>query len=90
MAVANQWLIDIYTPKVKDGEKFLMIKTADLVEAMKRLNPSELKLYVYLANIKDGYRGWELSSKAVTKMFSFSDKTYDRARDGLVNKGYLV
>lgn len=88
-SVPNQFLITIKKTPVT-GSTYLQIKKDEWIAASRVLTPSGFQLFLYLANIQNGYKDWELSKVAVSKEFGFSGKTYDRAKANLIEHGYLV
>lgn len=91
MAVPNQLIVTIVKTPIEKGkgQSFLSILSNEWIAASRSLSPSGFQLYLYLADKQNGYH-WELSKVAITKTFGFSDKTYDRAKKELMEKGYLI
>ena len=87
---ANQKTITIKREVVKKGENnFLTIKFENINRAMKELSGNGFKVYVYLCENKDGYK-FDLSTAALEKATGVPAKNFNRTREELVQKGYLI
>lgn len=89
MPSPNQFFINIDSSPVT-GTKYLTIQNDEWQEASRILSPSGFQLYLYLASIQHGYKGWELSKEHATKLLGFSSKTYARAVADLQENHYLT
>lgn len=78
----NQKVIQIH--RAKNGISF-----AANYEAMKILTPNAYVLFMYLL-MHENNRVWALSSKDVYEKTTLTEKTYPKAVQELINKGYLT
>lgn len=65
-----------------------MVKWADVLKASKELTANGMKLYLYLAKNQDGYNFY-FSSADFCQTYDITDRTFRRAREELIEKGYL-
>lgn len=86
---ANQYLYLITKKREKKEDIFLMLSWNQYLKAANTLSASGLKLYMYLAKNKDGYKFY-FSPKDFMEKFNISDRTYRNAKNELMEKGYLI
>ena len=89
MSVPNQRIIYIKRISADTRKDFFKIGHKQLNKVANDLGGNAFKLYIYIANNKNGYN-LELSSKDFIQWSGTSDSTYDRAFKELKEKGYLV
>lgn len=88
--VPNQLFGKIHKPKYKkEGIKFMYIGINEIREAAINLTPSALKLYLYFAENEDEWQ-FNLSPKNFQKVYGVAESTYRKAKQELVDKGYIV
>lgn len=87
----NQKTITIHRNRVSgtEGETFLAISRTTLEEAARDLTGNELKLYLFLASDKDGFRR-AFSPKYFGITYGVSADTARKLVIQLIKKGYLV
>ena len=83
----NQKLIIV--KKSACDNNFLQVNNDEWSYACKELKDSTFKLYIYLASNRNGYQ-IALSPAAANNATGISKKSYYRAVDELLEKGYLV
>lgn len=71
------------------GDVYFMVRWADVLKASKELTANGMKLYLYLAKNQDGYNFY-FSSADFCRTYDISDRTFRRAREELMEKGYLL
>lgn len=72
-----------------EGEPFIMLEQKDMWQAVKSLTFSAYKLYLYINQNCDDFEFW-LSPKHVQEITGMSKSSFDRAKNELKEKGYLV
>ena len=95
MSVSNQYIIQNfeYEPCSDKNSKeyYAKINLLALQHAMDDLGTlNALKLWLYLSKNKVGYKHLELSSKDCTNNWGLGSSQFSKARDTLIDKGYLV
>ena len=83
----NQRFVEIQKEELEKGE-FASFSVQSMSEAMNTLSSGALKLYLYFIMNKNGYSFW-LSKSHCCKVCGMSARTYFRAVDELIKKGYL-
>lgn len=85
----NQDHITIYKELCDTTHPYAKINSAALKDAINELTPSELTLWLELANHphKDT---WWLSNQYFFNEYAMARATYFKAKAGLIEKGYLV
>lgn len=66
-----------------------MVGIKNIRKAAKELSPAALKLYLYFVENQDNYF-FHLSPKDFCIAYDVSESTYRRAKDELIQKGYIV
>lgn len=95
MSVSNQFIIQNfeYEPCSDKSPKeyYTKINLLALQHAMEDLGAlNALKLWLYLSKNKSGYKHLELSSKDCVNNWGLGSSQFGKARDTLIEKGYLV
>ena len=95
MSVSNQFIIQNfeYEPCSDKDQKeyYAKINLLALQHAMEDLGSlNALKLWLYLSKNKLGYKHLELSSKDCTNNWGLGSSQFGKARETLIDKGYLV
>ena len=95
MSVSNQFIIQNfeYEPCSDKSPKeyYTKINLLALQHAMEDLGTlNALKLWLYLSKNKSGYKHLELSSKDCVNNWGLGSSQFGKARDTLIEKGYLV
>ena len=89
MSVPNQKIIYIKRSSDKDKVDFFKVSNNNLDQAAKDLDGKSFKLWVYLADNKDGYRK-EMYPVDFCNWSGLSDSSYRRAWEELETKGYVI
>ena len=88
MSYPNQKHITVKKCHRDNGKTFVYMSTEALQDAMNKLTPSGLKMWLYLAKNQTKYE-IDLSSKACKQWGITGKSSYDRAVTELMNAGYL-
>ena len=89
MSVPNQKTVKLAPRTKRDSEHLYSMNNLDALQmAMKTLNGSGLKLWLYMNKNQDGYR-FELSRVDCAK-WGIKKDSYYKAVEELIQKGYLV
>ena len=89
MAVSNQRILYIKRSSVSAKSNYCKITHESLAKAMKDLDGSALKLWLYLTGNADGYK-LELSSKHFCEWANVDRSSYTRAWKKLLELGYII
>lgn len=85
----NQDHITIYKELCDTTHPYAKINSIALKDAINNLTPSELTMWLELANRPNQATLW-LSNQYFFSGYNMSRATYFRAKAGLIEKGYLV
>lgn len=88
MSVPNQKTIQIKKSSKRE-KNFFIIQNSNLEVAMYNLKTNSFKLYIYLANNKDGYT-FDFYPCDFERIANVSPGTYRDAFCDLMNKGYIL
>lgn len=80
-----------HTSKIISNDKedvHFIVRWVDILKASKELTANGMKLYLYLAKNPDGY-SFYFSPADFCQTYDITDRTFRRAREELVEKGYL-
>ena len=83
----NQWEIITKRPKAK--KPFASVEDRFAEWAMNDLKGEVFRLWYYMARNANDFQ-YSLSPRRVKDVTGMSKKTYDRAREQLIDKGYLI
>ena len=83
----NQSIVTIH--KEPYFQDFMQVGKDEWMPAFADLAPGSFGLYLYLCGNMNNYK-LALSSVAVQQALGFSDSTYRRAKEELLEKGYLI
>ena len=84
----NQKQITVVKTAIENGDFYLRIKKDALRRAAQRLDAGPFKLYIYLADNKDGYR-LNLSQIALERDFGMKKNQFYKSIEKLIETGYL-
>lgn len=89
---AYQRSVQIHRKNVKTEETrqpFLAAYTSNLYEAMKRLNGTEFKVYLYLLSNKNGY-SFDFSPQEVANKTGVCRDSARNAFDAMIHKSFII
>ena len=77
-------------PLMDKDNPYLMLNVAVTEEAFSNLSGNGFKLWFYLAKNNKDLKSWVLYRSVFTKVAGVSPNTFGKARDELIEKGYLI
>lgn len=88
MGYQNQITVKVEARNFNDGKLFARIHIDAMSAALKALTGGGYALWTYIASNQDNYQ-FDLSKQACVN-FGFSASTYQRAKNELIDKGFLT
>lgn len=82
-------LVKINRERLGTAGDFMSVNKQTMKLALRSFTHSELRLYLFLVGNKDGY-SMPFSKQLIQNEIGLSKNGFYSARDGLIQKGYLV
>lgn len=87
--VANQDVVEIQKEKCDKDNIYAVININAMALAMKDLTPAQFQVWLYFAKNQAGYT-FAVSPAAALNEFGIKKDTFQKAKQALKEKGYLV